>query len=163
MRTVHYISTVVVAKTGVVAGMQNCLSVWHFSIKYIKNGGSFNPHTKWGRYLYPFVYMRCEKLPAVNVCDILSLRLQTLRNSLGVTGSHSIRWQTTFTGAIWGKPTLLSLVGHLTQPFLLCRTGYHNQLSNTQIFGKFLFNFVSFKMVTTGMATRAHWQYKSNL
>ena len=131
MCRVHYILTIVVVKTDVVAGVQNYLSFWHFSIKYIKRGAPLIiPHTKWGRHLYPFVSMRCEKASAVDVCDILSLMLPTFRNSLGVTGSHSIRWQTTFTGAIWGRPTLLSLVGHLTQPFLLCRMGYHNQLGN---------------------------------
>ena len=38
MCIVHYILTIVVVKTDVVAEMQNCLSFWHFSIKYIKRG-----------------------------------------------------------------------------------------------------------------------------
>ena len=38
MRIVHYILIIVAVKTDVVAGLQNCLSAWHFSIKYIKSG-----------------------------------------------------------------------------------------------------------------------------
>ena len=38
MCIVHYILTIVVVKTDVVAGMQNYLSFWHLSIKYIKRG-----------------------------------------------------------------------------------------------------------------------------
>ena len=103
MCTVHYILTIVAVKTDVVAGMQNCLSAWHFGIKHIKSGAPLmQPTHEVGRYLYPFVSMRCEKVSAVNVCDILSLMLSTLRNSLGVTGSHSIRWQPTFTGEYGG-------------------------------------------------------------
>ena len=83
-----------------------CNAVWVLGISVWSTSKAgllrCNPHTNLGRHLYPFVSMRCEKVSVVDVCDILSMMLPTFRNSLGVTGSHSIRWQPTFTGEYGG-------------------------------------------------------------